>query len=130
MAKLPKKLVQAPSFDSPLRRTVSPELTVVDKADKPHSNPTPEPVVESRPSDEHLQSESDELCQRVTVRLSQRQWEAIQTECFQQRMRGKKINAAALVRDIVDGWMASSSGLRPKRQKARSDRSELAFRTE
>lgn len=104
MAKLPKKLVQAPTFDSPLRRTASPGLTVVDQAKKP-----PESVTESQIEGELLQAEADELCQRVTVRLSQRQWEAIQTECFKQRMNGKKINAAALVRDIVDGWMARSS---------------------
>lgn len=109
MAKLPKKLVQAPTFDSPLRRTASPELTVVDKAENPRSAPTPELAEEHRFEDENPQIETDELCQRVTVRLSQRQWEAIQTECFQQRMRGEKINAAALVRDIVDGWMTRSS---------------------
>lgn len=110
MAKLPKKLVQAPSFDSPLRRTVSPELTVVEETERRHDNRTLEPGVDGQLEDKHSQSEADELCQRVTVRLSQRQWEAIQTECFQQRMRGKKINAAALVRDIVDGWMANSNG--------------------
>lgn len=109
MAKLPKKLVQAPSFDSPLRRTASPELTVVDKAEELRTNPTPEPEARNQSSEEHAQSEAVELCQRVTVRLSQPQWEAIQTECFQQRMRGKKINAASLVRDIVDGWIARSS---------------------
>lgn len=106
MAKLPEKLVQAPTFDSPLRRTVSPELMVVEDVTASGSASKPEL---DRPDDEHSQSEVDELCQRVTVRLSQRQWEAIQTECFQQRIRGKKINAAALVRDIVDGWMASSN---------------------
>ena len=109
MAKLPKKLVQAPSFDSPLRRTASPELAVVDEAEKSLGRPMPEPEADNRSSQEHASSEADELCQRVTVRLSQRQWEAIQTECFQQRMRGKKINAAALVRDIVDRWMVRPS---------------------
>ena len=108
MAKLPKKLVQAPSFDSPLRRTVSPELTVVDEAETPHRSQAPEAEAESR-SEEHTSSETDELCQRVTVRLSQRQWEAIQTECFRQRMRGQKTNAASLVRDIVDVWISSSA---------------------
>lgn len=108
MAKLPKKLVQAPTFDSPLRRTVSPELMVVDKAEASRSASIPERA-EPQLEDENPQPEADELCQRVTVRLSQRQWEAIQTECFQQRMRGKKTNAAAFIRDIVDGWMASSS---------------------
>ena len=106
MAKLPEKLVQAPTFDSPLRRTVSPELMVVGDATALGSASKPEL---DRRDDEDPQLEVDELCQRVTVRLSQRQWEAIQTECFQQRIRGKKINAAALVRDIVDGWMASSN---------------------
>ena len=108
MAKLPEKLVQAPKFDSPLRRTASPELSVVDHVEKTLRNPMPEPVAENRFEDGCMQFEADDLCQRVTVRLSQRQWEAIQTECFQQRMRGKKINAAALVRDIVDGWMSNS----------------------
>lgn len=108
MAKLPKKLVQAPTFDSPLRRTVSPELMVVDKAEASRSASVSERAT-ARLEDENPQPEVDDLCQRVTVRLSQRQWEAIQTECFQQRMRGKKINAAALIRDIVDGWMASSN---------------------
>ena len=105
MAKLPKKLVQAPSFDSPLRRTASPELTVVEEAEKLHCRPMSEPLAENQSSEEQVSFETDELCQRVTVRLSQRQWEAIQTECFRQRMRGKKINAASLVREIVDGWI-------------------------
>lgn len=104
MAKLPKKLVQAPTFDSPLRRTASPELTVVDEAEQAPISESVEPL-----EDRRTRPEPDELCQRVTVRLSQRQWEAIQTECFRQRMRGTKINAAALVRDIVDGWIASLS---------------------
>lgn len=109
MAKLPKKLVQAPPFDSPLRRTVSPELTVVDEAETSQRSQTPEAEAENLSSEEHTSSETDELCQRVTVRLSQRQWEAIQTECFRQRMRGQKTNAASLLRDIVDVWIAGSA---------------------
>ena len=107
MAKLPKELVQAPSFDSPLRRTSAPELTVVSEAGKPAN--TPNQVL--KPTQERQLDSEPELLHRVTVRLSQQQWEAVQTESFRQRMLGRKTNASALIREIVDSWISGSGQL-------------------
>ena len=108
MAKLPRKLVQPPVFDSPLRRTSTPTLTVLEETEKATAHlPDTEQTVRpnSLQSSQQASGDADELLHRVTVRLSQSQWEAIQTECFRLRMRGQKTNASALVRDIVERWM-------------------------
>ena len=97
MAKLPEKLVQPPVFDSPLRRT---ELSLIDETEPVTRGPEPTEPVRTSP-----EREVEQLDYRVTVRLSRRQWEAVQTECFRLRMLGQKTNAAALVRDIVDTWI-------------------------
>lgn len=109
MAKLPEKLVQAPAFDSPLRRTSSTELTLIEEAEATADMEAPGPAQGNGPPTPEavpVPVETEQLAYRVTVRLSQRQWEAVQTECYQQRMLGKKTNAASLLRDIVDSWAA------------------------
>lgn len=124
MAKLPANMVKAPIFDNPIRRTARPDLAVVEQ---PAPKPAPKPAaaeppaviaaveevaaVEQAPVDEVITSarelDPDEaLVHRFSVRLTQPQWEALQTRCFQLRLRGDKTNAAELIRRIVDDWMA------------------------
>ncbi len=116
MAKLPKKLVQAPAFDSPLRRTLVPALTVLEETKATIDDASGmEPPIErhqTRPSEQDS-GQTDELLHRVTVRLSKNQWEAVQTECYRLRMRGQKTNASALIRDIVENWMTRDDNHEP-----------------
>lgn len=107
MAKLPEKLVQAPTFDSPLRRT-SPELTLIDEPDPPTVIVDVALTDNTPPGPGAAAGHADPLPHRVTVRLSQRQWEAVQTACYRERLAGKRVNAASLLRDIVDRWILSS----------------------
>ena len=120
MAKLPANMVKAPIFDNPIRRTSRPDLAVVEQPVEP---PAPKPVPARPPAaiataapapapvDEVITSarepDPDEaLVHRFSVRLTQPQWEALQTRCFQLRLRGDKTNAADLIRRIVDDWIA------------------------
>ena len=127
MAKLPANMVKAPKFDNPIRRTSKPELAVVEEptvaeveavvvapAPKPTPKPAPKPAPTPAPPPPRAEDEvitsatelaQDSLCHRFSVRLTQPQWEALQTRCFQLRLRGERMNSAELIRRIVDDWM-------------------------
>ena len=130
MAKLPANMVKAPKFDNPIRRTSKPELAVVEEpavveaapvkatpalaprpapAPAPARTPISEPPPSSHGDDEVITSATeltqDSLCHRFSVRLTQPQWEALQTRCFQLRLRGERMNSAELIRRIVDDWI-------------------------
>jgi hypothetical protein len=87
---------------------------VVAPAPKPTPTPAPKPAPIPAPPPPRAEDEvitsatemaQDALCHRFSVRLTQPQWEALQTRCFQLRLRGERMNSAELIRRIVDDWM-------------------------
>ena len=129
MGKLPDNFVKAPVFENPLRRTApntgeSPELSVV--AD----NAVPEPVSRAitkdmRPDSKAIapadkpkksraprtkasptpQHSADPYPHRMTIRLSNASWEALQAESFKRSLASeKRVSPSEILRDLVDGW--------------------------
>lgn len=111
MPKLPSNLVRPapPVFDNPLRRTTapstsSPELAEGSTDDHPVVDaaiialPLP-PVAPTAPS-----TDAANLNARITVRIDDSVFVALQTECYQRRIRGEKTNVAELAREILGSW--------------------------
>jgi hypothetical protein len=147
MSRLPANLVQAPKFDSPLRRTepspaseeaaievepdvamdAEPEVEAKSKLaviEAPIAKPVksaPAKVAKPKakaaaamPAKVASEAVVEELVHAMTLRLTQEQFEAVQTECFHRRMARDKTNPAALVREILDEWIAKRAGDRSK----------------
>lgn len=111
MAKLPSNFVKAASFDNPLRSTASAAVAPVTEA----KIDTPPPPVIAVANDDHATMPSsgaaaeDPLAYRFTLRLNERQWRLLHTECLERRMRGDHVKVADILRDIVDAWAESRS---------------------
>jgi hypothetical protein len=99
----PVEVVRAPVEAAPPLTPVRPGPAA---SSAPPVTTAPEEVITSAQEPEPEEA----LCHRFSIRLNQPQWEALQTRCFQLRMRGDRINAAELIRRIVDDWMARSTG--------------------
>jgi hypothetical protein len=99
MGKLPGNLVKPPAFDNPLRPTATPSTDNVVQIATPE---IPEDAVE----DQHGPA-GDPLAHRISARFTDDQWKALQRDCHSQRMHGKRMNVAELLRQIVDEWRSS-----------------------
>lgn len=114
MPKLPANLVRPapPVFDNPLRRTTAtPPAPLIDSAegssdDVPKADaqvialpvpPMPSPTLKA-------EAEAPGLNARITVRIDDSVFVALQTECYQRRIRGEKTNVAELAREILGSW--------------------------
>mgnify|MGYP003635208913 CR=1 FL=1 len=127
MSKLPTNMLSTPNFDSPLRRTgqgakviasptspLVPALKSVEGgAAKPKVTsarkraPKPEKVVPELEARATSESPEEALEQRFSLRLTQDQFRALETHVFERKMTGAKINAASLMREILDEWIAA-----------------------
>jgi hypothetical protein len=99
MSKLPSNLVKRPAFDNPMRPTEEPSLAVVASTPAVAAGP---PTLPNGETD----TEEDALIHRVSVRFTDEQWKALHTACYERKLRGERINAAEMLRQIVDEWMA------------------------
>jgi hypothetical protein len=133
VSKLPSNLVKPPpAFDNPLRPTVptekpakhqpkavavehSPETKTkadsrVEELEVAGAAKAQEPALAAAtaPSETSPQSNEGGAQEeyRVTARFNDEQWRALQTECHERRMKGKRMNVAELLRQIVDEWRA------------------------
>lgn len=119
--KLPANFVKKPNFDSPLRRTDGPELSVVETHESglvvgegqgaaalgPEASLPAAKRVKARTPKRRKKPQADEsteLTYRTTLRLSQEDYEALETECHARRLAGQRTNVAELLREIVAGW--------------------------
>jgi hypothetical protein len=113
MAKLPGNLVKAPQFDNPLRPTV-PTGKVLSLAEE-HAEPTsittptvaaPAPAPAQELDATPAPATEEALVHRQSIRFTDDQWKALQSECHRRRMNGEHTNVAELLRIIVDDWRA------------------------
>ncbi len=129
MSKLPSNMLATPKFDSPLRRTEgqgaaapkiplnAPALKSVEggaakaQESKPKASAArkraPKPAVSN--VDVAQASPEEALDQRFSLRLTQEQFRALETRVFERKMAGDKLNAASLLREILDAWVVAQS---------------------
>jgi hypothetical protein len=111
MGKLPGNLAKVPQFDNPLRPTLPTAKVLPIATDQPEAAPAP--VANAAPAVEATEIQQPQavaaaaeeaLVHRMSVRFTDDQWKALQSECHRRRMLGEHINVAELLRILVDDW--------------------------
>lgn len=118
MPKLPSNLVKPapPAFDNPLRRTSTITAQEPESADSgvpealatvislPLSTSEPEPPTTAHAVAPPVTEPASQLNARISVRLDDALFVALQTECYERRVRGEKTNVAEVAREVLGRW--------------------------
>lgn len=120
MSRLPENSVQAPVFDTPLRRTTplkavdmpaeerEPTVAAEAAAEKAEAKPVPEPA-KGKQRKARKQAEAmaaAELDRRMTVRIPTAAWEVFETEAHRRKMAGDRTSASEIAREVLVAWAA------------------------
>lgn len=110
MPKLPSNLVKPipAAFDNPLRRTTKEPSNIPSVPEEaamarvislpvPTTGPTSETPTEAELVNAPLNA-------RISVRLDDVAFVALQTECYERRVRGEKTNVAEVAREVLGRW--------------------------
>jgi hypothetical protein len=114
MPKLPANLAKAPIFDNPLRRTTAHPAQTEPANEAPNSEPkeatviamhAPAPAPEpAAPMRDNRDEDAALMISRITVRIDEAIHVALQTECYERRLRGEKTNVAEIAREVLGAW--------------------------